>query len=392
MSKKFGKASGMCFGILQACQFHLPFYSSRFLPNTYALVASNLGLACLVSLEDQYQGKAGEGGGVRGVIMYLTFGAAVFRCDLVLLIIPVALALVLRGKIAFTRLVATGCIFSVASVVLTVGIDSVFWGRLLWPELEVFLFNNPVDNRSAQWGVASTHWYFTNTLPRTLSAALVFVFIGLRYERRTWALGLIALAYLLLYSLLPHKETRFIFPVLPYLNVVGATGMSRVFAMKGLARRVGVVMSLGLVLASLLYTCVSSAASSLNYPGGEGFTFLHEMAAEERDDNVAVHIDVLPAMTGVSRFGEEYARWTYSKEADLVGSGADKDKVYRYRYMVSASPVVEDYDVVKEISGFAGIGLPRDLETLKAAVMERGLPLVFRSTPQVYIHRKRGPT
>ena len=324
--------------------------------------------------------------------MYLTFGAAVFRCDLVLLIIPVALALVLRGKIAFTRLVATGCIFSVASVVLTVGIDSVFWGRLLWPELEVFLFNNPVDNRSAQWGVASTHWYFTNTLPRTLSAALVFVFIGLRYERRTWALGLIALAYLLLYSLLPHKETRFIFPVLPYLNVVGATGMSRVFAMKGLARRVGVVMSLGLVLASLLYTCVSSAASSLNYPGGEGFTFLHEMAAEERDDNVAVHIDVLPAMTGVSRFGEEYARWTYSKEADLVGSGADKDKVYRYRYMVSASPVVEDYDVVKEISGFAGIGLPRDLETLKAAVMERGLPLVFRSTPQVYIHRKRGPT
>lgn len=278
VSREFGKGAGICYGILQASQFHLLFYSSRFLPNTYALIASNVALAALVSTKPN-----GAKASARTVILCLTFGAVVFRCDLVLLLGPVSLALLLTRSASVLDVAACGFLGTISSILLTVGVDFYFWGRWIWPELEVFLFNNPVDNRSADWGTAPSHWYFTSALPRALTGALVFAAYGAKRDRRTWPLLAISLSYVSLYSLLPHKETRFIFPALPFFNVVGAVGMSAISKTKGKRRLILAVASVAVIGASWAFLWVSVAASRLNYPGGLAFRDLHQMEVQERE-------------------------------------------------------------------------------------------------------------
>lgn len=69
------------------------------------------------------------------------------------------------------------------------------------------------------------------------------------------------------------------------------------------------------------------SVSRHNYPGGHALHQLHELHfaghtgaqqtpqgfEQQASAPVKVHIDVLPAMTGVSRFGELGPPWQYSK-------------------------------------------------------------------------------
>ena len=67
-------------------------------------------------------------------------------------------------------------------------------------------------------------WYFYSALPRGCLLSLPLAVWGGVRERRVWDQLGPALLFVLLFSLLPHKELRFIVYVFPVINVVAATG------------------------------------------------------------------------------------------------------------------------------------------------------------------------
>jgi alpha-1,6-mannosyltransferase len=107
----------------------------------------------------------------------------------------------------------------------------------MWPELYSFYFNG-VENKSSEWGVSPWYWYFLNAVPRGATCSILFLIIGLIYQKRKQAIfGLIdsttfdiigpALIFIGIFSVLPHKELRFIMPSFTLLNIAGAYGMSK---------------------------------------------------------------------------------------------------------------------------------------------------------------------
>ncbi|RHY17325.1 hypothetical protein DYB25_002146 [Aphanomyces astaci] len=62
----------------------------------------------------------------------------------------------------------------------------------------------------------------------------------------------------------------------------------------------------------------------------QAFHRLHELGASFEHTPKTVHLDVASAMTGVSRFGEQYPAWTYdyqylNKGVHAKGKGKDQD-------------------------------------------------------------------
>lgn len=74
-----------------------------------------------------------------------------FRCDVLLLVVPTSLYLLLTRRCAPIELILHGSIAAGCSLIATVTIDSVFWGRWLWPEGEVFYFNAILQKSSSDF-------------------------------------------------------------------------------------------------------------------------------------------------------------------------------------------------------------------------------------------------
>eukprot|EP00971_Amphidinium_carterae_P097939 1937851-Amphidinium_carterae.1 len=211
VTKRLGTSEARWLNILTAVEFHLPFYMSRTLPNTFALLLANLAHAALL-----------EGSGY-SCLCILAVAAAIFRCDLLLLIAPVGLLLLAQRTVSFLKAAVLTAAAAAGGALLSVLVDSYMWSRLLWPEFVVLWFNT-AENRSSEWGTSPRLWYFYSALPRALLGALPLALVGVTLERRVRTPALAALAFVILYSALAHKELRFLFPVLPLFNVAAAAG------------------------------------------------------------------------------------------------------------------------------------------------------------------------
>jgi len=237
-------------------------------------------------------------------------------------------------------------------------VDSYFWDRWLWPEAEVLYFN-VVLNKSSEWGVMPFLWYFYSALPRALLTGSIFAGLAVFCDKRSLLFLFPAVTFIFFYSFLPHKELRFIIYTVPLLNTAAALAINKLWTYRRggwILVRLCIVAAL---TANLAVTGLLTAISSYNYPGGHAIAALHQLEVESA--NVSVHLDVHSCQTGVSRFCQEYAGWTYDKTEDLTDQELMENYTHLFisesRYSIRLKPFLEKFEVLAEIEGFDGLDI-----------------------------------
>ncbi|CAB9501171.1 Man(7)GlcNAc(2)-PP-Dol alpha-1,6-mannosyltransferase [Seminavis robusta] len=358
--------------LVTACQFHMPFYASRMLPNVFAL------LVTLQAFRAWLQNQSALAAAL------LVFGTAVFRCDCLLLLFTVGLSLLITQKLSLLQALQIGIATGILSLALTVPLDSAMWQRWVWPEGEV-LYYNTILGKSSDWGTSPWYWYATSALPKLLLAGVVWIscaFLALpeaivawwqSSQRQStlllmdttwWEYLLPAFGFVGLYSCLGHKEVRFLFPVMPLFNLAVAVGMARfhklVFPPKD--KRVSKLAQLGLaacfatLVLSLLASMAFVAVSQQNYPGGDALLRLERHLQEYQQEQglvpheprVRVYVDVPAAMSGISLFGQRQANFTTGDlEWEFTKAGYEDEHALKedyYEYSASFTHIIAEPD------------------------------------------------
>ncbi|XP_019450137.1 PREDICTED: dol-P-Man:Man(7)GlcNAc(2)-PP-Dol alpha-1,6-mannosyltransferase isoform X1 [Lupinus angustifolius] len=362
---KFGHQVEAFFVILTAIQFHLLFYSTRPLPNIVALSIVNLAYGYW------FEGR------FYAALNSLIFATTVFRCDMLLLLGPLGLQLLLTKDISLWGALKRCTSMALFCIGVTILVDSIMWKRLLWPEFEVFWFNS-VLNKSSKWGTHAFHWYFTSALPRALLAAYPLSLFGLLVDRRVRSFTFPVLAFILLYSKLPHKELRFIISSVPIFNLSASIAANRIYNnRKKIIWNFLFLIMLGLLLLSLAGTITTFMASYWNYPSGHALKELHGVADYHNDtDEQWVHIDTFSAMNGISRFCESDFPWRYSKEEQI---SLQELKHRNFTFLINEHPVINGFKCLFAEDGFSRI------------LFKFGFPPIFVvKEPKVFVHGNLG--
>lgn len=189
---------------LTLSQFHFLFYSSRTLPNTFALISVMLVYSAWLTKRWSQ------------MISLIAFTVVVLRFETILLFGCILLVEVFYTRqLSVLKTLKVGIPSGLLSLAFTIGFDSFMWGKWMWPEGDGILFNI-VHNKSNEWGTQPFFWYFYSVLPRMLLFSTMFALMPSFYKNKYAFVGLL---FVLIYSILPHKELRFVVYVLPLLNL-----------------------------------------------------------------------------------------------------------------------------------------------------------------------------
>ncbi|TPX74449.1 hypothetical protein CcCBS67573_g04290 [Chytriomyces confervae] len=375
-ARAFGYTVASFFSLICFTQFHLVFWGSRFLPNTWALIFVSYAFGALfaswnpvttketldvlrerqrifgsppTSLNDgkvrklKISRKAPEEVPIPFSLVVtlgsLTFASIVFRLELLALFVPLLISEIFIFKhIKLVPAITTVVLFALVSLSATVFIDTPMWRSesLLWPELKVFLFNI-VQGRSSEYGTSPPTYYLTHLLPKIAPLAFPLALRAYIADPRVQRFMNPAVVFVAALSLVGHKEWRFLFPILPLVNVAAAVSLTRVHRLGWMTKRSQPANTTGsprfyhkplallipiALAASFIVANASLEVSSLNYPGGVALRAVHDYVkmSDVEDGWPVVHMDVYTCQNGASRFLEMGRKdgWTYRKDEGLT--------------------------------------------------------------------------
>lgn len=395
LARRYDTLTAFSFTILTIFQFHVPFYASRPLPNVFAFIFTNFALGDRIVSSQAIHGYR--------AIVLLAVAVALFRSELSLYLFPTILSSAVSDPgIKFFPACSVALISAIITATVSIIVDSHFWNRLAYPELEVFYFN-VILNKSSAWGTAPWHWYFSNALPRACGGALLLAFLAIITAKpRVRPVVFPSIVFVAIYSILPHKELRFVLYTIPTINAAAAvtiidavrTGMK---AMRGYAgsdkersyisRRNSALrfllylsifmVAIATTLASMVQTIISTAASRYNYPAAYALQKMHVAEKQtyteqgickhnEKDSPVTafVHIDVDSAMNGISQYVYERSdfsqnsnnrqncpTWAYFKDENVD----DVALRNRFTHLVSERRYIEGFCLVLAENGYSGV-------------------------------------
>jgi len=342
----FGRQVAVWLVCISVTQFHFMFYLTRTLPNMMAMPLFLLAVSCWMRQQHA------------AFIRWSAAAILLFRSELALL-----LGLLLVMELVSRRLTLLRCLklclpAGLTLLLLTVSVDSLFWRRPVWPEGEVLWFNL-VLNKSGEWGVSPPLWYLYSALPRALAASLLLVPVGLVLDPRTRLLAGPGLVYVALYSLLPHKELRFIIYVVPMLNVAAARACHAIWEgrLKSSWRAYLATAMCCHLLVNCAVTGLLMAVARHNYPGGAALARLQRLEPEP----AYLHLDVYAAQTGVTRFLQERPDWRYNKTEDLAPGSREMHSFThllveaKSKRSVSLKPYLESHTILGSVDVFSHI-------------------------------------
>ena len=119
----------------------------------------------------------------------------------------------------------------VAANVCILVIDRIGYG--MWTcTLLNFFRRNVVESISNEYGVHAPHWYLTQGLPVTVGTFLPFglhgAYVAVISKRRVSVLVEVVMFFMVVMSLVGHKEFRFLLPILPLWHILAALSISRI--------------------------------------------------------------------------------------------------------------------------------------------------------------------
>ncbi|KAM0340984.1 hypothetical protein ACHAPU_010216 [Fusarium lateritium] len=392
LKRAYGPGVSAWWVVFMASQFHINYYLSRTLPNMYAFGLTTIASAFLLPQASPQLSLIRQ----KQAIALLVIAAAVFRSEVAVLLGTTGLYLLLTGRIALRPLILTFLGSFIASLLLSVPIDSYFWQKPLWPELWGFYFN-AILGSSSEWGISPWHYYFTSALPKLLLNPLVpllgtFTLTQPATSRAAQVLLIPNLLFVAIYSAQPHKEARFIFYVIPSLTAAAALGANFVSsrASKSIFYRCASAIAAFSVLVSFAGSAVMLSFSSLNYPGGDALQQLYYIARDDPSPVVDVHADVLTCMTGLTLFGQNPSGYPIafsitpepgSTAPVMVFDKTEKgDQLHwprfweRFDYVLAEDPrkVLGGWQVVGVVTGYDGLEILKPGSSASGDTTEEG--------------------